>query len=132
MKRAIFLALAFLFAAPMAALAAGTAPILVVTNQTYTNPNHLDPAQVIEGALNARHYTISDRRPGAIDAYYVGNNGVRADLTVSYTDSTYSITYRDSQGLNYGNGRIDAHYNHWVHNLDHDLQVAFGDIPAGH
>jgi hypothetical protein len=130
MKRAIFFALAFLFVAPMSALALGAAPILVVTNHAYANPNHLDPARVIEDALTARRYTISDRRAGAIDAYYVGNHNVRADITVSYTDAAYSITYRDSQGLNFGNGRINPHYNHWVNNLDHDLQIAFGG--AGH
>lgn len=123
--RILLLALALLMAAPMAASARGSAPMLVVTNHAYNNAYHRDPAEVIETCLNRRLYHITSREPGAIVAFYAAR-GVRADIRVSYTDTTYSITYVDSQGLNYTGSRIDPHYNHWVNNLDHDLQIEFG------
>lgn len=138
--RALLLALAVIAAMPMAAAAddfdfsadamacAGSAPILVVTDHAYANPHHRDPAEVIETALNRRLYHITARSPGRIEAFYAARN-VRADIIVTYTDRTYSIEYGDSQGLNFGNGRIDPHYNHWVNNLDHDLQIEFS-VPA--
>lgn len=134
--RTILLALAIAMAAPMMAVAddfdfspdamacAGTAPILVVTDRAYNNAYHRDPAEVIETALNRRLYHITARGPGRIEAFYAARD-VRADIVVTYTDSTYSIEYGDSQGLRYGNGRIDSHYNHWVNNLDSDLQIEF-------
>jgi hypothetical protein len=113
-----------MMAAPMAAIAAGSVPILTVTNHPYTNTYHRDPAEVIELALTRRAYRITAREPGHIDAFYAARD-VRADIRVSYTDTTYSITYVDSQNLRYTGSRIDAHYNHWVNNLDHDLQLEF-------
>ncbi len=122
--RTLLLALALAIAAPMAASAAGSVPILVVTNRAYNNAYHRDPAEVIETALTRRLYRITAREPGYIDAFYAARD-VRADIRVSYTDTTYSITYVDSQNLRYSGSRIDAHYNHWVNNLDHDLQIEF-------
>ncbi len=122
--RTLLLALALLIAAPMTAIAAGSVPILTITNRPYTNAHNRDPAEVIELALSRRLYRITAREPGRIDAYYAARD-VRADIRVSYTDSTYSITYVNSQNLHYTGPRIDAHYNHWVNNLDHDLQLEF-------
>lgn len=133
--KALLLVLAVAMAAPAAAFAddftddavmacSGSAPILVVTNHAYTNPYHRDPAEVITTALNRRMYHITASSPGQIEAFYAARN-VRADIVVTYTDTTYSIEYRDSQGLNYTGSRIDPHYNHWVNNLDQDLQIEF-------
>jgi hypothetical protein len=122
--RTLLLALALVMAAPMTAIAAGSVPILTIANRHYTNTYNRDPAEVIETALTRRAYRITAREPGYIDAYYAARD-VRADIRVSYTDSTYSITYVNSQNLRYTGSRIDAHYNHWVNNLDHDLQLEF-------
>ena len=126
--RRFLLALALMMAAPMTAIAAGSVPILTITNRPYTNTYNRDPAEVIETALNRRLYRITAREPGYIDAYYAARD-VRADIRVSYTDRTYSITYVNSQNLRYMGARIDAHYNHWVNNLDHDLQLEFAAPP---
>lgn len=123
--RTFLLALALMMAAPAVADARGSAPMLVVTNHAYTNTYNRDPAEVVELALNRRLYHITAREPNAIVAYYEAR-GVRADIRVAWTSSAYSITYVNSQGLNYTGSRIDPHYNHWVNNLDHDLQIEFG------
>lgn len=127
--RTLLLALALVMTAPMTAIAAGSVPILTVTNRPYTNTYNRDPAEVIELALTRRAYRITAREPGYIDAFYAARD-VRADIRVSYTDTTYSITYVNSQNLRYTGVRIDAHYNHWVNNLDHDLQREFALPPA--
>lgn len=126
--RTFLLALALVMTAPMAASAAGSVPILTVTNRAYANPYNRDPAEVIELALTRRAYRITAREPGYIEAFYAARD-VRADIRVSYTATTYSITYVNSQNLRYTGIRIDAHYNHWVNNLDHDLQREFA-LPA--
>ncbi|HWA01118.1 MAG TPA: hypothetical protein VG841_12470 [Caulobacterales bacterium] len=107
---------------------ASVAPILEIVDRPYANPHHRDPAEVIELALNRRLYHITSRAPGTIEAFYSARN-VRADITITYTDTTYSIRYKSSENLQYGQGRINAHYNRWVNNLDHDLQEEFA-IPA--
>jgi hypothetical protein len=126
--RTLLLALALVMAVPATAIAAGSVPILTVTNRAYANPHNRDPAEVIELALTRRTYRITAREPGYIEAYYAARD-VRADIRVSYTATTYSITYVNSQNLRYTGARIDAHYNHWVNNLDHDLQREFA-LPA--
>jgi hypothetical protein len=126
--RTLLLALALVMAAPMTAFAAGSVPILTVTNRAYANPHNRDPAEVIELALTRRAYRITAREPGYIEAYYAARD-VRADIRVSYTAATYSITYVNSQNLRYTGARIDAHYNHWINNLDHDLQLEFAAPP---
>jgi hypothetical protein len=121
-------ALANVFAADELAMECAMARILEVRDRPFTNPHNRDPAEVIETSLSRRLYHISARNPGSIEAFYAARD-VRADITVTYTDSTYSILYRDSTNLRYGNGRIDQHYNRWVNNLDHDLQLEF-TVPA--
>lgn len=107
---------------------ARNAPIVNVVDRPYANPHNRDPAEVIQNALDRRRYRVTARNPGSIEAFYAARN-VRADLTVTYTATTYSITYRDSQNMNYENGRIHPNYNRWVNNLDHDLQADFSALP---
>lgn len=99
-----------------------------MVDRPYANPHNRDPAEVIQLALDRRRYRVTARNPGSIEAFYAARN-VRADLTVTYTATTYSITYRDSQNMNYENGRIHPNYNRWVNNLDHDLQAEFSALP---
>lgn len=79
-------------------------------------------SQVAETALTQRGWQITGRRDGAIDASYAVDSQHRADITITYTASTYNIEYRGSEGLNYSRGRIHRHYNNWVNNLDYDIQ----------
>lgn len=143
--RALILALALAAAAPAAmaetpslfstetfSTGAGECPTSVavvnIVDRPYQNANNRNPAEVIETALNRRGYRITARSPGSIEAFYAARD-VRADLTVTYTDSTYSITYRSSENMNFANGRIHPNYNRWVNNLDHDFQAEFAALP---
>lgn len=53
----------------------------------------------------------------------------RADITIAYDADSYSIRYRDSQNMDYNNGKIHRNYNRWVANLNYDIQRALAAIP---
>jgi hypothetical protein len=105
------------------AYAAQPQPLYNVSNSPITPAFHKDPAPIIEQALSGRSWTITARRPGAIDAT-ISVRTHRADITVSYTATSYSIVYRDSENLDYKDGAIHPNYNRWIGNLDFDIQRA--------
>lgn len=105
------------------------APVLNITDAPInTNIQQQDVGQVIERGLRTRGWQVAARRPDAIDAYVIIRQH-RADITVSYDQDSYSIAYRDSEGLEYRNGRIHRNYNRWVANLNTDIQRAMADTP---
>lgn len=106
-----------------------TVPIEPITDvPIHTNARSRDVGQVIESALNMRGWQISARRPDAIDAFLAVRNH-RADITVSYDADSYSIVYRDSEGLDYRNGKIHRNYNRWVAYLNQDIQNLMASPP---
>jgi hypothetical protein len=46
-----------------------------------------------------------------------------AVVDVRYSPKDFSITYKDSTGLDYANGQIHKNYNGWVENLDRDIRA---------
>jgi 1-acyl-sn-glycerol-3-phosphate acyltransferase len=46
----------------------------------------------------------------------------RADVIISYNEKTYSITYKDSDNLDYEGGNIHPNYNKWVSTLDANIR----------
>jgi hypothetical protein len=70
----------------------------------------------IERALVSRNWVVTARRPGELDATLVGP-AFRADITIPYSQSRYSLRYRDSHGLDYDGANIHRHYNNWMNNL---------------
>jgi hypothetical protein len=88
----------------------------------FSTPSFRIP-DAIEAGLAERGWQVAGRRPGAIDAVLMVREH-RADITVVYDADSYSIQYRDSQNLNYRNGRIHRNYNRWVANLNTDIQRA--------
>lgn len=46
-----------------------------------------------------------------------------AIVDIRYNTKTYSITYKDSKGLNYDGKNIHKNYNGWVKNLDRGIQA---------
>lgn len=51
-----------------------------------------------------------------------------AIVDVKYTNKTYSITYKDSQNLNYDGTNIHKNYNGWVQNLHRQIQAQLSAI----
>lgn len=51
-----------------------------------------------------------------------------AKIDVRYTKKGYSITYKDSQNLNYDGTNIHKNYNSWVQNLNRQIQAQLSAI----
>ena len=93
---------------------------------------------IVSGAQ--RGWTARAVEPGHIEARLVVRTHV-AVVDIHYDESAYSITYKQSDNLNYKAGKIHRNYNRWVRNLDLDLQQnlyqagSAGDAavpPSGH
>ena len=68
-----------------------------------------------------RGWIVRQTAPGHLIATLnVRKHMVQTDVT--FDQSTYSITYRDSDNMKYTEGRIHGRYNSWVHNFDGDIQ----------
>ncbi len=70
----------------------------------------------IDRALASRGWVVTDRRAGETDATLIGSE-YRANIAVRYNASSYSVIYRDSEGLDYDGQKIHRHYNNWLNNL---------------
>ena len=45
-----------------------------------------------------------------------------AEAEINYDAKNYSIIYKDSEELNFADGKIHKNYNSWVKNLDREIQ----------
>ncbi|MCH8885874.1 MAG: hypothetical protein IIC13_04725 [SAR324 cluster bacterium] len=59
--------------------------------------------------------------PGIISAKIFLRKHV-AEVEIKYDRKQYSITYKNSEKLNYKNGKIHKNYNSWIQNLDRGVQ----------
>jgi hypothetical protein len=100
--------------------------ILNIENSPITSTQQLSTADVersiIEGG-RVRGWRMSVIAPGHIEAViYVRTHVARVDILFGTT--SYSITYKGSENLDYKDGRIHRNYNKWIRNLDSDIQAA--------
>lgn len=51
-----------------------------------------------------------------------------AVVDVKYSKASYSITYKDSQNLNYDGTNIHKQYNNWITNLNRNIQAQLSGI----
>lgn len=59
------------------------------------------------------------------DGHIVGTLFLRkfvAIVDIRYNNKSYSITYKDSKGLQYDGKNIHKNYNGWIRNLDRRIQ----------
>jgi len=71
-------------------------------------------------------WNMRKQEPGLI----IGTIQVRqheASVDVRYTETTWSITYRDSSNLKYNGGNIHVNYNKWVSRLADGIRKQFGE-----
>ena len=104
------------------ALACRTAPVLNVSDAPV--PPGLTTAQVREAITRAaaqRGWSITDAGPGHLvaDLRLRGNS---ASVDIVYSERSYGIHYRDSQGLRYNGTDIHKNYNGWVINLKSSIE----------
>jgi len=50
------------------------------------------------------------------------SGGMSATMEVRYDTRKYSITYKDSRGLDYNGSQIHRIYNSWVQNFDNRIR----------
>jgi hypothetical protein len=46
-----------------------------------------------------------------------------AQVDIPYSKSSYSILYKNSDKLNYNEGKIHSNYNGWIQNLDRGIKT---------
>ncbi len=93
----------------------------IITRQTLT----LEQVETsIIQAGKVRDWVMRVKAPGHIVATLSAAPRV-AELDIRYTTKTYSITYKDSTGMEYKKGKIGNRYNKWVANLDRDIRRSF-------
>lgn len=82
-------------------------------------------AAIIMGG-NEAGWSMQKKEPGLI----VGVIQVRqheAQVNVRYSESSWSITYRDSSNLKYNGDKIHVNYNKWVSRLADAIRKQFGE-----
>lgn len=88
--------------------------------------------QVKDAIINAgqgRDWIMSVAGPGVINA----TQNIRkhsVTVRINYSDKSYSIHYVSSVNLLASEGEIHRSYNHWVNNLDKDIQKRIAVIAA--
>jgi hypothetical protein len=107
-----------------AMIACRRSPIYNVNSATISTPKRLKLDEVREAIERAGHglgWQMEPTGPGhMLGTLYLRTHMAQVDIT--YTTTSYSITYRDSKDLNYNGSTIHSNYNNWIHNLDQAIQ----------
>jgi hypothetical protein len=85
-----------------------------------------DVQAAILAACERRRFEATVVSPGVITARWV-HGSHSFDVTIPFTDSTYSIRYKDSQRMDYNEKkhRIDDSYNEYVAALSEHIEADF-------
>jgi hypothetical protein len=67
-------------------------------------------------------WTMKDAQPGVIEARLALRSHV-AVIEIPYSDSSYSIVYKSSTGLDESGGNIHKNYNGWIQNLQRSINA---------
>lgn len=97
----------------------------VVANKP--NPTLDDVSKAIVRAGAGLGWQMVQTNPGLI----VGTLDLRehqAVVDVNYTLQTYSITYKNSNNLNYDGQNIHKNYNGWIQNLDKAIRAQLANL----
>ena len=73
--------------------------------------------QAIVSALEARRWQVERVEPTQIQASINVRQKHLARVSIDYSPFGFQIRYRDSQGLEYEDGKIHRNYNRWVNSL---------------
>lgn len=72
-------------------------------------------------------WTMKAKKPGLIKGSLFIRQHV-AIIDIRYSKKGYSITYKDSQNLNYDGSNIHKNYNGWIQNLNRQIQAQLSAI----
>ncbi|MBQ4774074.1 hypothetical protein [Pectobacterium versatile] len=99
-----------------------TVPVANVT-QSITGQHTTEQVKnaIIE-AGQKRKWAMTQAYVGAIDGRLVQRSHV-ANVRITYSQTSYSISYVGSENLLAGGGKIHRNYNNWIKTLDHEIQL---------
>ncbi|QMI07128.1 hypothetical protein [Citrobacter sp. RHB25-C09] len=101
---------------------ARTAPIDQVHSTVSAGHTQDQVKNAILKAGMQRKWIMNEAGPGVIKARQQSRDHV-AEVRITYTSTSYNITYDSSLNLQASGGKIHKNYNRWVRNLDKDIQV---------
>lgn len=85
-----------------------------------------DVEWAIRNACARRKFATTVIKPGLMMASYV-NSGHSFEVTIPYSDTSYSVRYKSSERMDYdaGRQRIDDSYNEWLAALREHIEADF-------
>ena len=83
--------------------------------------------QAIVRAGSGLGWEMKPDRPGHLTGRLALRTHV-AVVDVDYTQTTYSIKYRESTNLDHSDGKIHRNYNGWIQNLDRAIKVQLQNL----
>lgn len=99
-----------------------TAPVDNITTVVSAGHTQNEVKSAILKAGAERKWIMSETSPGVIKARQQARGHI-AEVRITYSATGYAITYVSSLNLQASGGEIHNAYNHWVRNLDKDIQV---------
>jgi hypothetical protein len=130
MRRTIRGILAILSALLLVACAMSQ-PVLNVTEAPVAankpNPSLDDVRQAIVRAGAGLGWQMTPDRPGHVTGRLLLRTHV-AVVDIDYTQTVYSIKYRESTNLDYIDGKIHKNYNGWIQNLDKGIRAQLQNL----
>lgn len=101
-------------------------PIYNVTEATVvTNSDKAASADDVKKAILRAGTTLGWNMKTEKPGHVIGTLHLRkhmAQVDIKYSTTSYSITYRDSENLNYDGSNIHGNYNGWVQRLQQNIQ----------
>ncbi|OBU11093.1 hypothetical protein [Morganella psychrotolerans] len=101
---------------------ARTAPILTPQTSVTANVSADKVKTAILEAGQKRDWIMKQTAPGVIEGKLISRDHT-VRIKVTYSATSYKISYVDSQNLKASDGKIHKNYNRWVNNLDKDIQL---------
>jgi hypothetical protein len=107
-------------------------PIYNVSDAPVTTPTGKAPtATQVRAAIitagTSLGWSVKDAGPGKLEATLHLRTHT-AVVDIPYSSTRYSITYKSSEGLQAGDGKIHKNYNGWIQNLDRAIRTEISRI----
>ena len=100
----------------------------VQTNGTWQNKlSDNIGKQYIFAAGTGLGWMMKEVEPGHIVATLALRSHI-AKVDIKYDKKSYSITYKDSENLNYNGKSIHSNYNGWIQNLNRSIQAQLSNL----
>ncbi|AIA73259.1 putative lipoprotein [Pectobacterium atrosepticum SCRI1043] len=106
----------------MTGCAERTVPVANVTQSIAGQHTTEQVKNAIIKAGQKSQWAMSQAYVGVIDGRLVQRSHV-ANVRITYSQTSYSISYVGSENLLAGGGKIHRNYNNWIKTLDHEIQL---------